>query len=259
MSITGTTAAGPTPDGPATATALTVRDVRKSFGGLVAVRDVSFTLGAGEVLGIVGPNGAGKSTLFDLISGVRRPDGGRVLVGDRDLVGLPQHEICRLGVGRTFQKLRPLASLSVLDNAMVGAYSVTTRKSRAREIAAECVEAVGLGHKATARADELSTGQRKRLEVARALATRPSILLLDEITAGVDPTGVPLLVELVQQLAATNLSIIIIEHRMPVILGVSDRLLAMHLGEVIADGDPRAVMRDPVVVERYLGSSYVEG
>ncbi|BCJ68320.1 ABC transporter ATP-binding protein [Polymorphospora rubra] len=240
------------------AVAMTVKGVRKSFGGLVAVNDVSFTLGAGEVLGIVGPNGAGKSTLFDLVSGVQPRDSGSVEVFGEAVSGLPAHRIARLGLARTFQKLRPLAGLSVTDNVMVGAYCQTRSKARARAIAAECVEAVGLTHKADDHADRLSTGQRKRLEVARALATGPRVLLLDEITAGVDPAGVPLLVELIKKLAGTDLSIVIIEHRMRVILDVSDRLLAMHLGAVIAEGNPTEVMRDPVVVERYLGRSYAD-
>ncbi|BCB89976.1 ABC transporter ATP-binding protein [Phytohabitans suffuscus] len=240
------------------AAVMRVDAVRKRFGGLVAVNDVSFTLGAGEVLGVVGPNGAGKSTLFDLVSGVRRPDAGTVHVGERDISGLPAHRVARVGLARTFQKLRPLAGLSVTDNVMVGAYCQTRRKARARSIAAECVEAVGLTHKANEDADRLSTGQRKRLEVARALATGPRILLLDEITAGVDPSGVPLLIELIHKLARMDLSIVVIEHRMRVILDVSHRLLAMHLGTVIAEGDPATVMRDPTVIERYLGRSYVD-
>lgn len=238
---------------------LEVVGVRKSYGGIVAVNDVSLTLGSGEVLGIVGPNGAGKSTLFDLISGVQRTEAGAVYVLGEDITTTAPHRIAKAGLARTFQKLRPLAGLTVTENVLVGAYCRTRNRTEARAIAAECVHAVRLGHKAEEKADRLSTGQRKRLEVARALATGPQVMLLDEITAGVDPAGVPLLIDLVNGLKEMGLSIVIIEHRMRVLLEVSDRLLAMHLGEKIAEGDPTGVMNDPAVIERYLGSSYVEG
>jgi branched-chain amino acid transport system ATP-binding protein len=236
---------------------LSVVGVTKRFGGVVANRDVSFDVAAGELVGLIGPNGAGKSTLFEIITGFCPPDAGEVRLDGQRLTGLAPDRVSRLGVGRTFQKLRPFPGLTVTENVMVGALQKCHEVRRARQEALEVLARVGLADKADAHARTLSTGQRKRLELARALAARPRVLLMDEVTGGVDQRSIPGLVSLVRELHASGLTLIVIEHNMRVITAVSQRILALHLGEVIAEGAPAAVVRDPRVVEAYLGQVYV--
>ena len=236
---------------------LSVVGVSKRFGGVVANGNVSFEVAAGELVGIIGPNGAGKSTLFEIITGFYQPDEGEVRLDGARLTGLSPDVVCRRGVARTFQKLRPFPGLTVLDNVMVGALTRTKDVGQARERARGLVGQVGLRDKADAHARTLSTGQRKRLELARALATEPLVLLLDEVTGGVDQRTIPELVRLVRDLHAGGLTLLVIEHNMRVITAVAQRIVALHLGEVIADGTPDAVARDRRVVEAYLGQAYV--
>jgi branched-chain amino acid transport system ATP-binding protein len=236
---------------------LSVTGVSKRFGGVVANRNVSFDVAPGELVGIIGPNGAGKSTLFEIITGFYHPDSGEVRLDGARLTGLSPDTVCRRGVARTFQKLRPFSGLTVLDNVMVGALTRTRDVRHARERARELVGKVGLAEKADAHARTLSTGQRKRLELARALATEPRILLLDEVTGGVDQRTIPELVRLVRDLHAGGRTLLVIEHNMRVITAVAQRIIALHLGEVIADGPPDAVARDRRVIEAYLGQAYV--
>jgi branched-chain amino acid transport system ATP-binding protein len=235
---------------------LHVEGLTKRFGGLVANREVSFSVAPGELVGVIGPNGAGKSTLFDLITGFQRPDAGAVQLDGADITRERPDEISRRGVARTFQKLRPFAGMTVLENVMVGAFQKTADVRAARETAQHALDAVGLGDRAGAHARGLSTGQRKRLELARALATRPRLLLLDEVTGGVDQATIPGLVRLVRELHAGGLALVVIEHNMRVIMEISQRIVALQLGQVIADAPPADIVRDRRVIDAYLGESW---
>ena len=235
---------------------LEVAGLTKRFGGLVANRDVSFTVAPGELVGVIGPNGAGKSTLFDLITGFQRPDAGVVRLDGADVTLRRPDEISRRGVARTFQKLRPFAGMTALENVMVGAFQKTADVGTARDVARRALASVGLGDRANAHAHGLSTGQRKRLELARALATGPRLLLLDEVTGGVDQATIPGLVRLVRELHAGGLALVVIEHNMRVIMEISQRIVALQLGQVIADAPPAEIVRDRRVIDAYLGESW---
>jgi branched-chain amino acid transport system ATP-binding protein len=235
---------------------LAVSGLTKRFGGVVANKQVSFDVGAGELVGVIGPNGAGKSTLFDLITGFTRPDAGTVRLDGRDITGLRPDEISRLGVARTFQKLRPFGGMTVLENVMIGAFQKTADPREATERARAALGRVGLGDRAGAHARGLSTGQRKRLELARALATAPRLLLLDEVTGGVDQGAIPGLIALVRELHGEGLALVVIEHNMRVIMDIAERIVALQFGEVLADGAPDAIMRDHRVIDAYLGEAW---
>jgi branched-chain amino acid transport system ATP-binding protein len=235
---------------------LSVDGVTKAFGGIVANRDISFEVAPGELVGVIGPNGAGKSTLFDVITGFQRPSTGRVVLDGQDVTGMRPDQISRLGVARTFQKLKPFAGMTVVENVMVGALQKTSDVTAARADALRTLDAVGLAERAETEARGLSTGQRKRLELARALATGPRLLLLDEVTGGVDQATVPGLIRLVRQLHGTGLALIVIEHNMRVIMDISQRVVALALGQVIADGPPAEIMRDRRVIDAYLGETW---
>jgi branched-chain amino acid transport system ATP-binding protein len=235
---------------------LEVSGLTKRFGGVVANREVSFTVAPGELVGIIGPNGAGKSTLFDLITGFQRPDAGVVRLDGDEVTHRRPDEISRRGVARTFQKLRPFGGMTVLENVMVGAFQKTANVGAARDVAHRALASVGLAERANAHAQGLSTGQRKRLELARALATGPRLLLLDEVTGGVDQATIPGLVRLVRDLHAGGLALVVIEHNMRVIMELSQRIVALQLGQVIADAPPADIVRDRRVIDAYLGESW---
>ncbi|MBT9258896.1 MAG: ABC transporter ATP-binding protein [Clostridiales bacterium] len=234
---------------------LELRGVSKRFGGLLAVKDVSFHIDGNEIVGLIGPNGAGKTTIFNLISGVYRPDTGDIFVLDRPVTGLPPHRIAHLGVARTHQVVRPLQELTVLENAMVGASfgRHQHRLGKAHEIAEEALKKVGLERKADSLAGSLNMAEKKRLEVARALAAEPRLLLLDEVLAGLNPTEVQEMVEVIRSLRREDLAILIIEHVMTAIMSLSDRIIVLDQGKVIAEGSPQEVAEDPAVQEAYLG------
>jgi branched-chain amino acid transport system ATP-binding protein len=236
---------------------LKLEGVTKRFGGLTAVREVSLEVREGDLLGIIGPNGAGKTTLFHMISGFYRPDEGRILYEGRDVTGLPPHAICRLGLTRTFQIVKPFGNLSVRDNVMIGALTRLRHVREARREAERVIEICGLSAHTEARAKGLPIGLRKRLEVARALATKPRLLLLDEVMAGLNPTELAGIIELIRRLHADGLSLIIIEHIMAAMMRLAQRIAMLHHGEKIAEGTPAEITRDRRVIDAYLGEEFV--
>ncbi len=233
---------------------LTVENLSKSFGGIHANRDISFDVEEGSILGVIGPNGAGKSTLFDLITGFTKADTGKVKFFDKDIFGISPDKISNLGVGRTFQKLKPFADQTLLENVMIGAFVKEKDIKRARDRALEIIDFVDLIEKRHHFAKELSTGQRKRLEMARAIAIDPKLLLMDEVTGGVDQKTIPGLVELVKKLKKTGVTIITIEHNINIIMEISDNVLALDQGKRIAFGEPKEIQNNKQVIDAYLGT-----
>lgn len=233
---------------------LAVEKLSKRFRGLHAVRAVSFTVTHGEIVALIGPNGAGKTTIFNIIAGAFRPDEGEVRLDGVGMVGLRPDQICGRGVGRTFQIVQPFPALTVEDNVVVGALMRTNGVNEARQAARGILERLGLAAKRDDRASTLTLPERKRLEVARALATRPKILLLDEVMAGLRPTEVDDMIALLQAMVTqTGLSILLIEHVMRAVMALAKRIVVLHHGEKLIEGAPDQVVRDPAVLESYLG------
>ena len=233
---------------------LDVRGVSKSFRGLKAVSNASFTIPEGSINALIGPNGAGKTTIFNLVAGAFPPDSGKIEFLGKEIQGLRPDQVCAAGIGRTFQIVKPFAGLTVLDNVIVGALLRSKTVSAAKSYAAEIIEKLGLGAKLNMPASSLTLPDRKRLEVARALATRPRLLLLDEVMAGLNPTECDLMVEVFRSLNKTDgLTILLIEHVMRAVMALAQHIGVLHHGEVIARGTPAEIVRDPAVLECYLG------
>ena len=234
---------------------LEVDGITMAFGGIVAVDNLSFSVHPGEILALMGPNGAGKTTTFHVIAGVHTPTRGRIVFDGQDITRLRPDGRCRAGIARTFQITQPFHELSVEENVMVGALAHHRTMADARLAARRYVETVGLAGRGDVLAKGLSTGQRKRLEMARAMATQPKLLLLDEVTGGVDQKSIPGLIELVKRLRSEGLTLVIIEHNMRVISELADRAIFMNRGIRMAEGTPAEIARHPDVVELYLGEA----
>lgn len=249
---------------------LSVTNLGKSFGGLRAVQGVSLEAHAGHILSVIGPNGAGKTTLFNCLSGIYRPDTGSVKLRGEEIVGLPSHEVARRGMSRSFQNIRLFPEMTALHNVMVGRFARTPafplgallrtpawkRSERdAEQVSLELLGFVGLSDRARSWARELPYGLQRRLEVARALATEPAVLLLDEPGAGMNPTEIAAMMKLVSRIRDRGTAVVVIEHHMKLVMEISDRILVLDHGEPIAEGAPEEVRRDPRVVEAYLGRS----
>jgi branched-chain amino acid transport system ATP-binding protein len=233
-----------------------VENLVKYFGGLAAVNNISFEVHPGEIFGLIGPNGSGKTTTFNLISRYHHLNSGRVIFKGQEIHHLPTHKICRLGIGRTFQVVKPLRRMTVLDNVIAAAFARVNTMREARELALQTIDFCGLLPVQSLLAKSLPIAWRKRLEITRAMATRPSLLLLDETSAGLNPTELLQAIDLIKKIRANGTTVIIIEHIMHVIMSISDRIHAINFGQTIAEGTPQEVAQNKAVIEAYLGTDY---
>lgn len=232
---------------------LDVKSISKSFGGLKAVSDASLSVDEGKIVSLIGPNGAGKTTLFAIISGFLGVDSGSVFLNNENITGMKPHRICDKGMVRTFQITQPFASLSTLENIMVGAYKNTSLKAKAKQKATEVAELVGMTHLLNTEANSLTVAGRKRLELARSLATDPKLLLLDEVMAGLNPSEIDEIVNIIKIIRDSGVTIFLIEHVMKAVVNLSDYSYVLNDGVLIAHGTPKQIANDPLVIEAYLG------
>jgi branched-chain amino acid transport system ATP-binding protein len=235
---------------------LEIRDVTKRFGGLTALTHVTFSVNQGEILGLIGPNGAGKTTLFNVVNGFYPPSRGDVFFKGDKISHWKPHQICKLGIARTFQVVKPLQRMTALDNVMASAFLRAKTKAEAEAVALEAMQFTGLYGDREAISKGLPLGKRKRLEITRALATRPEMMLLDESFAGLNPSEQNEVIEIILKVKAQGITIMVIEHHMKVIMSISDRIVVLNYGERIAEGTPKEIGNNPVVIQAYLGEAH---
>ena len=237
---------------------LTVDRIAKRYGGVQAVKELSFTLKRGEILGLLGPNGAGKTTAFNMIAGFVAADQGRILLGERDITGRKPWDVCKAGIARTFQLSKPFGGMSTRENLVVGSLVKTNDRAKSEARADELLDFLGMSALADTDADNLTAFERRKVELGRALSTEPELLLMDEVVAGATPQEALAMVELVKKVHQRGVTVLIIEHVMKVIMGLSHRVIVMHHGELIADGEPADVVKQPEVLKAYFGDDYVD-
>lgn len=233
------------------------RKISKRFGGLMALRDVDIDIEEGKIVGLIGPNGAGKTTLFNVISGFYRPDGGSIRFLGHDIAHLPRNRICRMGLTRTFQIVKPFSNMTVFENVLVGALNGIQKIADASEHAEKTLRLTGLWQRRDETAGNLTLSLRKRLEISRALATRPRLLFLDEVMAGLNPTEVKEAIDLIRKIREGGVTVLMVEHIMKAIMSLCDHIVVLHLGEKIAEGSPGEITSDMAVIHAYLGDDYV--
>jgi branched-chain amino acid transport system ATP-binding protein len=238
---------------------LDVQNITKKFGGLVAVHDFSLSMEKGQIVALIGPNGAGKTTAFSVISGYYKPNTGKILFGGRDITGLRPDQVCKIGLARTFQVVRPFRGITVLENVMVGAYARTSHTGTARAQARGILDFLGMSSMADQMASGLPIAGRKRLEIARALATSPQLLLLDETMAGLRPTEADEVIAMVRKISEKGIGILLVEHVMRVVMSLAGQIIVLHHGEKLAEGAPESIVQNPRVIEAYLGEAHVAG
>ncbi len=236
-----------------------IKELVKTFGGLTALYEINLSIDQGEIVGLIGPNGSGKTTLFNCINNFCTPDRGQILFKGQRIDGLPTHQICKMGIARTFQIVKPLKRLTVLDNVMAGAFLHTNDEKQAREKSLAVLEFCELGHRKEVLGKDLPIADKKRMEVARALASDPELLLLDETAAGLNLKEIERMLEIVMKIRQSGITCLVVEHVLKFLMGVSDRVMCINFGQEIVTGRPQEVMSHPEVIAAYLGAEYATG